>query len=477
MTSLRPNLPACFRCHCASHPDLTTSLNLLLCASRCCPQTGSTVYYATYTSTACTGTPTTNPLPKQSCGCSVKSTSPCQAYSSGYYYLPSVPSISGQVQTTTVYSGSTCGSGTAMYVTVQPTSYCYSQSCTASNGVYYSSTCAGASAGTVTSGYALASSTYATADTTCSTPLSSFYYALGACVSIGTNSAIKFTADTAGKIYYASFSSSTCSSTTATANYQYPSSVCVAGTSGRTTSFTYALTIPQYSGQTQLLTYYTGSDCTSANALYVTVSPNVASCSPVACQSGSSGSSAYSYQYACQGATTTITALSPTPAPSADGTQTTAVYVVNIVLAGISPDEFNGNPMLQSSMKNSIASSLPGVSPSAITLVAQASSLSTRRGLLATKAATIVSSINAPTSAIQSGAQVVTALSSDQAQANLQSAMVSRAEQSRAEQSSVEQRRAAARQAWRRESESQSVRVLFGVLLAAFCVVSECPSI
>ena len=397
------------------------------------PQSGSTINYATYTSTTCTGTATNNPLPKQACQCGDSS---CSSYYNGFYYLPSIPSISGQVMTVTAYAGSNCDSGSVMYVSIQPTSYCYSTPCTKSSStgsaMSYSYSCSGSSTGTVTNGYAVASATYATSDTTCtSTPLSATYYKLGVCMPSGTTGGQMFTADAKNKIYYASYDSTTCSGD-ATANYQDPSTSCAATATGRSSNFTYSMTYAQPSSG-QVVTFYTGAGCKTGTEKYISVTANVPTCVAASCQSGST----YSYKIDCPsasastvtvtpapGAGSSIAGIGPTVAPTlapSQGSTVQYVYVVVLVLVGVTPDKITPEVMTQ--LQIAIATALPGVAMSDITF--EVVTAASRRRLTSLFQTFLQVSVKALPTVVKNAKQVVTAMQSSSTQGSIGSAVVS----------------------------------------------------
>jgi len=155
-------------------------------------------------------------------------------------------------------------------------------------------------------------------------------------------------ADSAGNTYTTLYGDSKC--TTATAYYQPPKVGCTinsAGT-GRESTDTFSKNLPSITGAVETLTYYTGASCATGGSITQVYTTSVTACSATACQSSKSGS--YSYQTTCPAITAGPITKSPTPAPSKIGDtlaptaaptpEVVYVYVVIIVFAGISAEEF-----------------------------------------------------------------------------------------------------------------------------------------
>ena len=301
-----------------------------------------------------------------------------------------VPTIAGQQSVTvTLYLGSSC-TGKVAYVVVLPTAYCYTNSgCgTTSSGMSYTYTCSGVTKGSITTGYVAATATYAT----CSAPTSVVYYPVGQCLNSGKGGAI-FTADVSpsNRVYYAAYSDTSCTESSRTASYAYPSTQCQATAGGLTSSFTYLATAPVVSGASQTVQYFTGSSCTDPTKLKYGYTVAIAagnSCYSQPCTTDSAGNS---YVYTCSGtggsptpypSSMPIVAGTPTAAPTVEATQAMVKVSLSLTLNGIDVTGYNSNPALQSQLKTILAQSFPGVTPSSIVLTGSGiSSIGSRRSL------------------------------------------------------------------------------------------------
>ena len=261
----------------------------------------------------------------------------------------------------TVTAYDSCTSLNSYVVALQTSPYCYVSPCTCSAGFCYASTCSGTAKGTITSGWYIASTTYASSDTKCANPLTSVYYPLGKCIA-GSDGGVIYKADAAGNTYTTFYSDASCASTP-TAYYQPPNGQCQVTSSGKETTNGYATTIPTFNGPVQTVTYYSGATCANAspatNIQYV-YSSSVTDCTSSACVASPKGT--YSYIYTCSGTAPTtggaagapgagaMVAKTPSMAPIKAGSsmyptimptaEVVYVYVVILVLYGITAADF-----------------------------------------------------------------------------------------------------------------------------------------
>ena len=233
------------------------------------------IYALYYSSTSCSGTANSQSvLSKQSCGISSGSSS----YSKGYFYSATLPTVgSGTTQTTYYYPTSTCTGSWYAASIYQTTSCSASTTCkSSSSGIGSTSTCTGATTGSITSGYAIISANYASTDTSCSSPTNFMVYPLNSCIQSYSSSnsgtatgGLKASADSNGNLYYSSYSSGTCSGTPISSAAFSPKSGCTCTSSSCSINFYYSATLPTVSGASQVTTVYSGSTTCSGTAQYI----------------------------------------------------------------------------------------------------------------------------------------------------------------------------------------------------------------
>ena len=155
------------------------------------------IYSTGYSSTTCTGTVTSSGTYDSPLPCTSYSTSSGNNYYKGYYYSATIPSVStgtGTVQTTNYYNSESSCTGTPYSIMVQQTSACSTSTCTVRESHHTSSSScssggvATTTVGTVTTGFAIAAASYASTDTTCSSPVAYTIYPLSSCIPTSSSS-------------------------------------------------------------------------------------------------------------------------------------------------------------------------------------------------------------------------------------------------------------------------------------------------
>ena len=252
-----------------------------------------------------------SPLP-----CTAYSTSSGKNYYKGYYYSATIPSVStgtGTVQTTNYYNSESSCTGTPYSIMVQQTSACSTSTCIVRQSHHTSSSScssggvATTTVGTVTTGFAIAAASYASTDTTCSSPVAYTIYPLSSCIPTSSSShddtsrggAIG-TADANGNIYVSYYSSKTCTGTS-TSSSAAAKVGCTCSSTGCYTAWTYSATVPALSGTYQTTTGYSGSSCSSGTRQYLALQ-QTPRCAPATCISSEDDQS---FSVSCTGTSTT----------------------------------------------------------------------------------------------------------------------------------------------------------------------------
>ena len=312
------------------------------------------IYFTWYSLTSCTGTSKVSKATRTYCTCTFGSCS------SSWYYMASVPTLpyynAQQATVTSVSSGagtSTCsgGVGKLKYIYMQFTQPSCSATCTSSTDsrsgtiLSFQSACQGTAAsptaaptsGIVTTGYAVVSATFASTDTTCTAGVvSGTAYRLGVCIpSYDTSTALPTgafiaSADSQGRIYVNSYTSTTCTGKPAYAT-AVPYVPCSCTPSACSNGFIYVSSLPTTSASAQVSTRYLGTNCVTPYAY--TYAFGVSSCTAATCLSSTANGITYSDTTTCVGGASTVVSegaiktgyaiLSATFAPS-DGTCQTA---------------------------------------------------------------------------------------------------------------------------------------------------------
>ena len=155
--------------------------------------------------------------PLQSCYCSSDA---CWLYS----YSASMPVSTKAATVITKYSGTSCTAGSEyLYYFSYGDTSCTAAPCSATNLQSSTKTCAGFSSttagGTITTGYAVTTASFAATDKQCQTPTSGSLVPLGVCKVVPSTTSqpasisYKLSADSNGNLYYTLYGNTACQGT------------------------------------------------------------------------------------------------------------------------------------------------------------------------------------------------------------------------------------------------------------------------
>ena len=370
--------------------------------------TAGNVYRSIYASASCSGAPmgTDKVSSLNQCSCSASS---CVVAS----YYGSLPAISTAYSMRTVYTGAACDAlSDYSYFLSFGAATCTPGACTSVDGGMSSKLdCVGyataaVAAGTVTTGYATLSASFASTDSSCKTPSSSVVRPLNVCIPNSDSQAYKLTANSDGSLFTSFYSNLACSGAITT-TVPYTKQPCACTTTGCALSGVYAGTALPSTKQGVFVTtqtQYAGSTCTGTPVMY-TYSVGNAACAPTACAPSIVGGVTLANSVSC------ATSAAPVAAPTSP-----VVVFAKQTLGGVAPAAFLASTDMQAAFKSTIANAA-GVSVSAVNIL----SASRRRALDASIAYSVVSS-----DALTTSDKLSAALTSAATQSALTASMVSR---------------------------------------------------